>query len=172
MYKDQSPFGRYFASLYKDINTDIVMETDCSSSNQFYFPSVIEYIITYYMPILPLWSNLLFDSLENDPLIRTNAVVENWNRILKRTIMKSATKLRPGDFIRNLYPNLSGRVSAFSLGFLPIANKLFSVRKRKRAIPDANECEEVWKKRKLNKESYLKTSDISKYTVPLKLVED
>ena len=100
------------------------METDCSNSNQFYFPSVIEYIITYYTPILPLWSNLLFDSLENDPLIRTNAVVENWKRILKRTIMKSATKLRPGDFIRNLYPNLSGRVSAFSLGFIPIANKL------------------------------------------------
>ena len=49
-YKDQSPFGRYFTSLYKEINTDIVMETDCSSSNQFYFPSVIEYIITYYMP--------------------------------------------------------------------------------------------------------------------------
>ena len=35
------------------------------------------------MLILPLWSNLLFDSLANDPLIRTNAVVENWNRILK-----------------------------------------------------------------------------------------
>ena len=28
------------------------------------------------------------------------------------------------------------------------------------------------KKRKLNKKSYLKTSDISKYTVPLKLVEE
>ena len=40
------------------------------------------------MPILPLWSNLLFDSLENDPLIRTNAVVENWNRILKRTTVE------------------------------------------------------------------------------------
>ena len=113
--------------------------------------------LSYYMPILPLWSYLLFDSLENDPLIRTNAVVENWNRILKRTTMKSATKLRPGDFIRNLYPNLSGRVSAFSLRFIPIANKLFSVRKQKRAIPDANECEEVWKKRKLNKKSCLKT---------------
>ena len=36
-YKDQSPFGRYFSSLYKDINTDSVMETDCSSSNLFYF---------------------------------------------------------------------------------------------------------------------------------------
>ena len=70
------------------------------------------------MPILPLWSNLLFDRLENDPLIRTNAVVENWNRILKRTIMKSATKLRPGDFIRKLYPNLSGRVLAFNFGFM------------------------------------------------------
>ena len=68
------------------------METNCYSSNQLYFPSVMEYIITYYMPILPLWSNLLFNSLENEPLIRTNAVVENWNRILKRTIMKSATK--------------------------------------------------------------------------------
>ena len=170
-YKDQSPFGRYFTSIYKDINTDIVIESDRSSSNQLYFPSVIEYLITYYMPILPLWSNLLFDSLENDPLIRINAVVENWNRILKRTIMKSATMLRPGNFIRKLYPK-SGRVLAFNFGLMPIANKLFSVRKQKRAIPDANECEEVWKKRKLNKKNYLKTSDISKYTVPLKVVDE
>ena len=51
-----------------------MIESDRSSSNQLYFPSVIEYLITYYMPILLLWSNLLFDSLENDPLIRTNAV--------------------------------------------------------------------------------------------------
>ena len=48
---------------------------------------------------------------------------------------------------------------------MPIANKLFSIRKQKRAVTDANECEEVWKKRKLNKKSHLETSDISKNTV-------
>ena len=170
-YKDQSPFGRYFTSLYMDINKDVVRETDTSPRNQFYFPSILEYLITYYMPILPLWNNMLFNTLENDPLIKTNAVVENWNRILKRTIMKFVTKLRPGNFIRNLFPNLTGRVSAFYLGFKPIANKIFPIRKQKRAIPDSNECQEVWKKRKLSNNSYLKTFDISKYTEPLKIVE-
>ena len=105
MYIMGQQFGRYFTSIYKDISTDIVIESARSSSNQMYSPSVIEYIITYYMPILPLWSNLLADSFENDPLIRTNAVVENRDRILKRTIMKSATKLTQGDFIKKLYPN-------------------------------------------------------------------
>ena len=70
-----------------------------------------------------------------------------------------------------MYPQLKGRVLAFCFGFKPISEKLFTTRKPKRAIPNDHECKEVWRKRKIGKESYLKNSDVTKYTEPLKNID-
>ena len=108
------PISRFFSAIYekyyKNKDTSNNQPAISSQNNHFYYPTIVEYLLTYFMPILPLWSDLLFKTIKNDSLIRSNAVVENWNIILKHTRMKYCTKFRPGDFIRKLCSYLKGRV--------------------------------------------------------------
>ena len=60
-YREKSPFGRHFAKILKKCN-EIVGEVDSNIElNPNYNPKVIEYLLSYYMPLLPLWSGIILD---------------------------------------------------------------------------------------------------------------
>ena len=64
----------------------------------------------------PLWTSLILGPVlvPNKSHVRSsNAIVENWMRILKINILQNQTKLRVGDFLRKTREGLEGRIRAF-----------------------------------------------------------
>ena len=57
----------------------------------------------------------------------SNALIENWMRIIKLDIFNSKSNIRPGDFIKKLYPNIITRLSGFKFAFHPRAETSFSL---------------------------------------------
>ena len=57
----------------------------------------------------------------------SNAIAENWMRIVKIDILNSECNLIPGDFIRTVYPDISNRISAFKFALHPRACKYLSM---------------------------------------------
>ena len=80
----------------------------------------------------------------------SNAIVENWMRILKINILQNQTKLRPGDFLRKIREGLEGRIRAFGFAFEPLSSKILKT-KVPRKIKDNKLAEEIWQRRKKNK---------------------
>ena len=93
----------------------------------------------------------------------SNAIVENWMRIVKIDILKSRTGLRPGDLIRIMHPNIIKRLAAFCFAFHPrAAKKVFKSYKRKRDPSEEENCQEEWQRRSKKKcNSYLVSKSIS-----------
>ena len=112
------------------------------------------------MPICPLWTGTVLvrvlPSWQKDNRY-SNAIIENWMRIVKKNILANEVKLRPADFIRKLREGIFARHKAFEFGFLPISSNIF---KRERC-KDTSLMEKVWKRRKTSKRSYF-----SSYKVP------
>ena len=138
LLKEKSPFGRYFVNIAKnceiDINKNLVKR---SIKNPCYFPDLIDYLLTYYLPILPLWSGIILGhhgtsvgNVEKDYCHYSNAIIENWMRIVKIDILQSKTNLRPGDLIKQLHDGIFSRMSAFKFAFHPRADNIFRIHKR------------------------------------------
>ena len=69
------------------------------------------------MPLCPLWSRLILGPKiypNYASMTYTNAIAENWMRIVKVTILNKESKLRAGDFIRKLREGIVGRIKHFA----------------------------------------------------------
>ena len=86
---------------------------------------------------------------------QSNAIVENWFRIVKHSILNSETGIRAADFIRTVYNNVDDRIAAFKFAFTPLAHKVFKPKKRLR-VENEEECKEEWSRSKKSKFSYTK----------------
>ena len=153
-YRAKSPFGRHFDSLvYKnrnDVKTDKI-----SMLNGCYCPDIFEYLLTYYMPILPLWTGIILSQTGDEEETKaSNAIAENWFRIVKHPIFESNIH-----FIRTMYSNIYDRISAFKFGFHPLASRIFKAKKRKLEVPNEEDCKEKWSRRSKIHRSYT-TPDI------------
>ena len=79
------------------------------------------------MPICPLWTGFILAMFL--PQLRTicrcsNAIVENWMKVVKHNILTKEVKLRPADFIRKIREGIHGRVNTFDFAFNPISGKI------------------------------------------------
>ena len=161
-YKEKSLFGRHFSSLWNEcINHIQNYEKSIKTKLNFntcFNPNILKHILTYYMPLVPLWSGLILNIIkpDNHPT-DSNAPVENWFRIVKYSIFDGKLNIKAADFIRQIYPNIQERVAAFRFGFEAIAKKVFVPKKRKlsQAIPEEELCYEKWSKRKKFNSSYI-----------------
>ena len=90
-HRKTSPFGRYFDECYsKAIVKFSEQKQLVHSQNACYTPKTLEYILTYYMPLLPLWSGIILSKVSiNCISTDSNAEVENWFKIVKHCIFKS-----------------------------------------------------------------------------------
>ena len=80
--------------------------------------------MTYYFPILTFWTGIILSTVRvSEKTTDSNAVVENWFKIVKHSIFKSETNIRPGDFIRTIYSHIDDRMAAFQFAFQPLAQK-------------------------------------------------
>ena len=159
-YREKSPFGRHFELVYiNTLNTLSEMEnvSQSNSPNSIsYSPQIIQFLLTYYMPLLPLWSGIILSTVNSEASSTdSNAIAENWFRIVKHSIFNSETNIKAADFIRRIYPNIEDRIAAFKFAFTPLAHKLFKRKKRVR-VENEEECKEEWSRSKKSKFSYIK----------------
>ena len=72
------------------------------------------------MPLLPLWSGIILCTVSSsENATDSNAIIENWFRIVKHSILYSETGIRAADFIRTVYNNIDDRIAAFKFAFTP-----------------------------------------------------
>ena len=91
-YREKSPFGKHFANIAKNCKPWINKNPEKNEEPKpCYNPELIEYLLTYYLPILPLWSGIIIGPIskvdKNKNSIFSNAIVENWMRIVKLNIL-------------------------------------------------------------------------------------
>ena len=128
-YREKSPFGRHYLKIFEFSNAKISKKEYLSNEiNQCYNPQVIDYLLSYYLPLLPLWSAIILEphsiklGMKCDHY--SNALIENWMRIVKIDILDSKTNLRPGDFINIMYPSIGSRLKAYNFACHPRANNI------------------------------------------------
>ena len=95
-YRTRSPFGIHFQSELQNCMQAISQleskkRVHNLETNLYFLPDFPKSLVTYYMPICPLWSGLilgpqLYPSYPS--MTYTNAIAENWMRIVKITILK------------------------------------------------------------------------------------
>ena len=128
-YKSRSPFGIHFQNELMNCKWlvgifEMEEQNESTPKNNYYFPDLPSFLVTHYMPVCTLWSGLILGpSLHPGQyhVTSTNAIVENWMRIVKITILQKQCKLRPGDFIRKLREGIVGRIKAFEFAFNPLS---------------------------------------------------
>ena len=161
-YREKSPFSRHFELIYRNTLVSISelehnSQLDLSVS---YNPHIIEFLLTYCMPLLPLWSGIILCTVSSsENATDSNAIVENWFRIVKHCILNSETGIRAADFIRTVYNNIEDRIEAFKFAFTPLAHEVFKLKKRLR-VENEEECKEEWSRSKKSKFTYAKPTDV------------
>ncbi|KAI6659687.1 hypothetical protein LOD99_14611 [Oopsacas minuta] len=127
-YRCKSPFGRHFDTLRKNNCTDHVIHKG-NRSNPCYSLEVLEYLLTYYMPIVPLWTGIILSRSNENLCKASKANAEIWFRIVKHPILETKVNLRASDFIRTMYEYVNDRIDAFNFRFHPLATNISKSRK-------------------------------------------
>ena len=112
--RKKSPFYKLFK-----INMEQHSDEKESSSvdNNYRAVKAMYMLLNDYLPLIPLWSGLLFPFTGEKITRDSNSAVENWFRIVKKDIVQGKTKLRVGQFVLSLYKSLKGRVKARVFNF-------------------------------------------------------
>ena len=112
-HRGKSPFGRHFEKIFEFCNRNVNKYDSSNELNPSYNPKVRDYLLSYYLPLLPLWSGIILgphsEKVGNRCDHYSNALIENWMRIIKLDIFNSKSNIRPGDFMKKLYPNIMTR---------------------------------------------------------------
>ena len=179
-YKKRSPFGRYFNTLLKKCQENIdkleikYKTTYFEENKDYYLPALPNFLVNHYMPICPIWSSLILGPVISPGEFNvrySNAIAENWMRIIKSNILNNETKLRPGDFLRKMREGLEGRIRAFNFAFEPLSYKVFKRTKDFCTFQDTTLVEEIWQKRK-KKCTYFKKNYSQKISLNFELKSD
>ena len=81
-------------------------------------PRKVEFLLTYYMPLLPLWSGIILGTVNSESNVTDrNAIVENWFRIVKYSIFILRTGIQAADFIEQFKRILKIELQYLSLRY-------------------------------------------------------
>ena len=109
--------------------------------------------------MLPLWSGIILCTVSSSKnATDSNAIVENWFRIVKHSILNSEKGIPSADFIRTVYNNRDDRIAAFKFAFTPLEHKVLKLKKRLR-VENEEECKEEWSRSKKSNFSYTKPTN-------------
>ena len=101
-YKSKSPYGRHFENILTTtqalINQLEIQHVGSSKlrDNVFCLPKLPIFLVTYYMPICPLWTGFILAMFlpEQRTICRcSNAIVENWMKVVKHNILTKESKI-------------------------------------------------------------------------------
>lgn len=137
LYK-ASPFYRdLINNEYKEAEEEIKKECKSGGVNLYYCPVLAMQILKKYIPFLPMWSGVLY---KTEYTRHSNAEVENWNGILKNTILSGEKNCKASRLIRKTRNHI-----------LNVCKEAcYNIQKEKLTRKDGKEglgAMEMWKKR-------------------------
>ena len=110
---------RHFELIYHNISDSLsevgnVSQPDPNSVS--YSPQIIQFLLKYYVPLVPLWSEIILSTVNSKGSpTDSNAIAENWFRIVKQNIFTSETNIKAADFIRKIYSIIEDRIAVLNL---------------------------------------------------------
>jgi hypothetical protein len=76
--KKNSSFYLYFKNLYDQV---VAEEENCDQDNNFYSPSLVEFMLENYLPLFPLMSIFFVPNLEINDLPTTSSIENYWKNV-------------------------------------------------------------------------------------------
>ncbi|KAJ8034784.1 hypothetical protein HOLleu_21770 [Holothuria leucospilota] len=124
--------------------------------NEYEMPGFIQVLLDNFLHVFPLWSAVLLGDLtryasdkdvhpsEDFAKRATNGLIENWFGNIKKDFLPGGrNRLRPGEFVRKQYVNITGRLGEVEM------KHTYRNRKTKHENGDEKEC---WSKRTPSKQ--------------------
>jgi hypothetical protein len=135
----RSPFYEHFQHLKDESDEKMAADSDSIDGDNEYFRPDLMDIIMKYMGYVPMWTGLFIykEGLTRD----TNAIAENWFRIVKHDILQRKKRLRPATFFKMMRTSLNGRLRRNEL------HERKTKLKQRKSSDHFNESEEKWNKR-------------------------
>lgn len=164
----QSMYYKYFLEIYDRFVSENKMIVS-GEANKFYCPDFITFILKQYMPYVCLWSSLFLP--EKTSRI-SNAVVENWNNIVKHDILKVVNE-KGGRVIRKLQSRISDMVNKIQVNHMinDGRSKLATPKTSSKNEPFDENSTENWQKRTPSrhqkKNTYFGRNLLEKMILPL-----
>ena len=143
-YRTGTAYGRHFQQVKE--HAPLEHGAGEEVKNAYFYPGVVEYMLSTLMPLAPLWSQLITTA------VTTNAAVESYMRVLKKQILRGRTRLHPGDLARMIMKDTASRMKTDSIPPKPAPRGKKRKQGEKEQPLQASETqEETWKKRDCSK---------------------
>lgn len=121
--RSESPFRDYFTKIYDDkLKKCAVFESDEYKNyieNPYYHPTYLKRILSLYLPVAPIWSNLMMGNLNRfgytfvEPIehcgchnSRTTGISESRMKVIKHTVLGGEVSSRIDQVVQKLGSNI------------------------------------------------------------------
>ncbi|CAM4935949.1 unnamed protein product [Rotaria socialis] len=156
--ESESPFRDYFTSVFNDQKTKCAMFANENfqkyNENPYYNPDYLKCILSLYLPVAPIWSNLLMGNLGRygyrnfEPIqhcgchnSRTTGISESRLKVIKHTVLQGEVSSRIDQVVQILGSNIRQAEINYSNHYLLNLTRNRSMRAKKLL------AEEPWNKR-------------------------
>ncbi|CAF2047858.1 unnamed protein product, partial [Rotaria magnacalcarata] len=138
--ESESPFCDYFTSMFNDQKTKCAM---FANENPYYNPDFLKCILSLYLSVAPIWSNLLMGNLERYGYhnVRTTGISESRLKVIKHTVLQGEVSSRIDQVVQILGSNIRQTEINYSNHYLLNLTRNRSMRAKKLL------AEEPWNKR-------------------------
>ena len=150
--RDTTPFGVFFSEIAQGIPP---VTPDADGSNPFFAPGLIKHLLTTYMPLAPMWSNILQKSTK----LMSNACVESFFKTVKHSLLRGKTHLYAGDFVRSMIKNMAARIKLNLMNrekrsHIPGREKRKACKSATPRLKRDRVDEEIWSRKKRRRTTY------------------
>jgi hypothetical protein len=162
--QSESPFRDYFTKIYDDkIVNCAIFETEeykIHMENPYYNPAYLKHILSLYLPVAPIWSNLIMGNLARygyqtvEPIehcgchnSRTTGISESRMKVTKNTVLGGEVSSRIDQVVQKLGSQIRQIEINYSNHYLQNLTRNRNARKRNLL------AEESWNKRGPSKPS-------------------
>ena len=178
----EAKFKTYWKCVIKDCDTSCQLTNhDDLTKNKYYCPVIMEKLLEWYLPTIPLWSKVVmhkiqskFDSKNFDDMkarnlgnnINTNAQAEEFFRIKKITTFKQNRRLDLPEFLKQNFEDNEGLLKESASG---VINELAKIKSKRRGSMTGalSQSKRMLAERKLDvKEEYQKSDDEDNVVAP------
>ena len=106
-------FAQHFRSVKNEVEANNVNTS--GPENVYHCPKVIQYLVTTWMPVLPLWTGIIISKKDPQKTHHSNAYAEVWFWIVKNQILNKVLRRDHIDFVRVMYRTIQARYVRYVL---------------------------------------------------------
>lgn len=107
-----------FSNFYLPVYTDLKQRLSQDSSNplnDLYSQQMADMVTNKYMPIIPLWSGMMWKYVLDEELNSHNGFIESKFKTLKYSVLQNRRNLQPTEYIRSYIKYNIGKINELKL---------------------------------------------------------